>query len=288
MPLQPFDWHDTWSRLRPGRLIAESPSRLTCVSDDRLRPRDHARRSRPAHTFAHLLPGALRDSSNLDASSANGSGKGKAPSAVRSTRSDGTSTTPRVSPTNYVTRHRAAPRIVLVDDSATAVVRDLGAGTDGAHPTGPLLRPIHHRPSCSTTAIPSHWNSSVAACAQGLRRPRCPGDRTERYNLLNAWLAVLPGNGAYNVRFDAPAQHQLRGPRRCCFAQDAGARDATRIWTAKRSPCSTDHASRRLSPSTSTSRTIGHTLVLGATVEREVVLAQLPDRAPATVSARAH
>ena len=84
----------------------------------------------------------------------------------------------------------------------------------------------------------------------------------ERYNLLNAWLAVLPGNGAYNVR----SMHLLNtnyADLSLLFAQDAGAETNAHLGREALAVLdSTQGTPYHLNLHV---EDVGHTLVLGAT-----------------------
>jgi type IV secretion system protein VirB4 len=104
----------------------------------------------------------------------------------------------RVSLTTYLGDAPTTPGDLLVDDSATAVVRDLGACLTDLTLHGRYVG------SYTLTVVvydldPAALKRSVAACAKA-----CAAHDAqltdERANLLNAWLAVLPGNHAYNLR----------------------------------------------------------------------------------------
>ncbi|MEO8481548.1 MAG: DUF87 domain-containing protein [Acidobacteriota bacterium] len=104
----------------------------------------------------------------------------------------------KVSLSNYVTDTSASPADVLVDDSATAVVRDLGAAL-----TELTLQGRYFGQYTLSVVLydrdPAALERSVGACLKAFAAHDAQAT-DERYNLLNAWLAVLPGNGAYNVR----------------------------------------------------------------------------------------
>ena len=149
---------------------------------------------------------------------------------------------------------------MLVDDSAVAVVRDLGAAL-----TELTLQGRYFGQYTLTVVLydrdPVALERSVGACLKAFAAHDAQVT-DERYNLLNAWLAVLPGNGAYNVR----SMHLLNtnyADLSLLFAQDAGAE-------------TNGHLEREaLAVLDSTQGTpyalnlhvedVGHTLVLGAT-----------------------
>lgn len=93
----------------------------------------------------------------------------------------------------------AAPAdAVLVDDSAAALVNELGAALTDLTAQGRWVGEF------SLTMViygldPAVLERGVAACIKQLAGHDAQVNE-ERYNLLNAWLAILPGNGAYNLR----------------------------------------------------------------------------------------
>ena len=126
----------------------------------------------------------------------------------------------KVSLTTYVTDGSATPTELLVDDSATAVVQDLGACLTELTLNG---RYFGHY---TMTVIlsdrdPVTLERSVGACLKAFAAHDAQVT-DERYNLLNAWLAALPGNTAYNVR----SMHLLNtnyADLSLLFGHDAGA-----------------------------------------------------------------
>ncbi len=108
----------------------------------------------------------------------------------------------KVSLTSYVTDTSAAPADVLVDDSASAVVRDLGAAL-----TELTLHGRYFGQYTLTVVLydrdPVALERSVGACLKAFAAHDAQVT-DERYNLLNAWLAVLPGNGAYSAGLPHP------------------------------------------------------------------------------------
>lgn len=103
----------------------------------------------------------------------------------------------RISLLNYVSPD-TSPEEMLIDDSASASVRQLGEALTELEVHG------HVFGACSLTlvlhdhdvrALASHRAEAMKALAahDGRFFP-------ETYNLLNAWLATVPGNGAHNLR----------------------------------------------------------------------------------------
>ena len=77
----------------------------------------------------------------------------------------------------------------------------------------------------------------------------------ETYNLLNAWLSIVPGNGAHNLRRLALLETNLRGPELPVHARPRRTPSA-RTWDGRRWRSSRRRITRR-TPSTCTSRTSG-------------------------------
>ena len=75
----------------------------------------------------------------------------------------------------------------------------------------------------------------------------------ETYNLLNAWLSIVPGNGAHNLRRLALLETNA-ADLSFLFTLDQGERVERRIFSARPWPCSRRRTTRR-TPSTCTSRT---------------------------------
>jgi type IV secretion system protein TrbE len=172
----------------------------------------------PAQTFAHLFQALYEIPSNLIlVSEWQREGQGAVRREIHAKRRHFHNA--RVSLTNYVT-DTTTPGDMLIDDSAAAVVRDLGACL-----TELTLQGRYFGQYTMTVVLydrdPVALERSVAACAKAFSAH--DGQVTdERYNLLNAWLAVLPGNAAYNVR----SMHLLNtnyADLSLLFSQNAGA-----------------------------------------------------------------
>jgi type IV secretion system protein TrbE len=103
----------------------------------------------------------------------------------------------RVSLVNYVSP-QTKPEEMLVDDSATATVNELGESLTELEVRG------HFFGECSLSVVlfdrdPRRVDASVAECIKAFAG--YDGVlHEERYNLLNAWLATVPGNSAHNLR----------------------------------------------------------------------------------------
>jgi type IV secretion system protein TrbE len=103
----------------------------------------------------------------------------------------------RVSLVNYVS-HETRPEDMLVDDSATATVQELGQSLTEMEVHGRFFG------ACSLTVVAydrdrARLDASVAACVK-VFAGHDGALYEESYNLLNAWLAVVPGNSAHNLR----------------------------------------------------------------------------------------
>ncbi len=93
---------------------------------------------------------------------------------------------------------QSAPQDVLVDDSAVALIHDLGACLEEIEIKGRAFGQF------SLTVVlydldRQALRRSVAGCVKVFATHGAQVIE-ERYNLLNSWLAVIPGNGAYNLR----------------------------------------------------------------------------------------
>ncbi|PWT96942.1 MAG: hypothetical protein C5B51_32290 [Terriglobia bacterium] len=100
---------------------------------------------------------------------------------------------------NYVnTGAQTAPRDMLIDDGAVAVVANLGASLEEIELEGRYFGEF------SLTLILYHQNESAVrrSVAQAFKAFAAYDAQLteERYNRLNAWLAALPGNAVYNLR----------------------------------------------------------------------------------------
>ena len=103
----------------------------------------------------------------------------------------------RVSIVNYVSPEARAEEM-LVDDSANTTVRQRGAALTELEVHG------HFFGSCSLTLV-LHGTDTRALQLQTAEAMKAMAVHDgsffeETYNLLNAWLSVIPGNGAHNLR----------------------------------------------------------------------------------------
>ena len=99
---------------------------------------------------------------------------------------------------NYLGQSGNAPRDILIDDSAAALVNDLGSCLEQMEVNGSFFGEF------SLTVILydedlTRLKGSVAECFKAFSSIDAQLTE-ERYNLLNAFLAVLPANHAFNLR----------------------------------------------------------------------------------------
>ncbi|MGH9159772.1 MAG: VirB4 family type IV secretion system protein [Vicinamibacteraceae bacterium] len=103
----------------------------------------------------------------------------------------------RVSLVNYVSPD-TRPEEMLVDDSATATVKQLGHALTELEVNG------HFFGACSLTLV-LHGESNRAVQHQTAEAMKALAVHDgcffeETYNVLNAWLSIVPGNSAHNLR----------------------------------------------------------------------------------------
>ncbi len=165
----------------------------------------------------------------------------------------------RVSIVNYVSPE-ARPEEMLVDDSASATVRQLGDALTELEVNGHFfgqtsltlalhgtdLRALQHQAAEAMKAMAVHDGSLFE----------------ETYNLLNAWLSIVPGNGANNLR-RMPLLETNLADLSFLFTRDQGeaisphlGREALAVFET---PHHTPYAFNLHV------QDVGHTLVLGAT-----------------------
>ncbi len=152
----------------------------------------------PARTFAHLLNGLAEIPSNCVIAS-----EWKRESAltvrrlIQSKRRHFHNS--KTSLATYLNTTAQTPsRDVLIDDGAAALVANLGACLEEIEIHGGYFGEF----SMTVVLYNKDWSAlraSVAECFKVFAAHDAHLTE-ERYNLLNAWLAVLPGNGAYNLR----------------------------------------------------------------------------------------
>lgn len=165
----------------------------------------------------------------------------------------------RVSLVNYVSSE-TRPEDMLVDDSAGATVRQLGDALTELEVNG------HFFGACSLTLVlhGSDIRALQANAAEAMKVLAAHDGSTfeESYNLLNAWLSIIPGNSSYNLRRLALLETNL-ADLSFLFTLDPGEpvsrhleRDALAVFeTPSQTPYWYNlHV-----------QDVGHTLVLGAT-----------------------
>ena len=165
----------------------------------------------------------------------------------------------RVSMINYVTPE-TRPEEMLVDDSASTMVRQLGDALTELEVNG------HFFGTCSLTLALHGTDRRVlenqAAEATKTLAVHDGSLFEESYNLLNAWLGMVPGNSAFNVRRLALLETNV-ADLSFLFAPDPGERVSPHLQQEAlavfETPGGTPYA---FNPHV---QDVGHTLVLGAT-----------------------
>jgi type IV secretion system protein VirB4 len=152
----------------------------------------------PARTFAHLLREILEIPCNLIAASEwKRETNQKMLARIRSKRRHFHNA--KASLMNYaMSNGQTSPKDMLVNDAAVAQVGDLGACLEELEVRGRSFGAFS-----MTLALFDEDSSRVKHAAAGCFKVFASHDARlveERYNLLNAWLAILPGNSAYNLR----------------------------------------------------------------------------------------
>lgn len=104
----------------------------------------------------------------------------------------------RISLVNYIMPGEARTEDTLVDESASAMVRQLGDAPTDIEVNG------HVFGNCSLTLV-LHGEDFRAVEHQAAQAAKALSLHDgafidETYNLLNAWLSIVPGNGARNLR----------------------------------------------------------------------------------------
>jgi type IV secretion system protein VirB4 len=165
----------------------------------------------------------------------------------------------RVSLVNYIAPD-AKPDEMLTDDSATATVRQLGDALTETELNG------HFFGQCSLTLV------LQGPDARGLQQQAAEARKTfavhdgvmfdETYNLLNAWLSVIPGNGAHNLRRLALLETNA-ADLSFIFTLDQGDRLSAHLQREALAVFETPH--RTTYAFNLHVQDVGHTLVLGAT-----------------------
>ena len=165
----------------------------------------------------------------------------------------------RVSMVNYVAPD-ARPEDMLVDDSASATVRQLGDALTELEING------HFFGQCSLTLV-LHGQDERALQHQTAEAMKAMAVHDgslfeETYNLLNAWLSIVPGNSAHNLRRLALLETNL-ADLSFLFTLDAGERESAHLGREALAILETPHHvpyAFNLHV-----QDVGHTLVLGAT-----------------------
>jgi type IV secretion/conjugal transfer VirB4 family ATPase len=165
----------------------------------------------------------------------------------------------RVSIVNYVTPD-ARPEEMLVDDSASATVRQLGDALTELEVHG------HFFGSCSLTLVLSGRESRVIErqIAETMKAMAVHDGSLfqETYNLLNAWLSIVPGNSAHNLRRLAVLETNL-ADLSFLFTLDPGLRVSPHLGREALAMFETPHHTAYAF--NLHVQDVGHTLVLGAT-----------------------
>jgi len=165
----------------------------------------------------------------------------------------------RISIVNYIAPE-TRPEEMLVDDSASATVRQLGDALTEMEVNG------HAFGNCSLTLV-LHGLDARALDHQAAEAMKAFAIHDgaffeESYNLLNAWLSIMPGNGAHNLRRVA--------------LLETNAADLSLVFTFDQGEPTSPHLRREALAIFETPhgtpyaynlhvQDVGHTLVLGAT-----------------------
>jgi type IV secretion/conjugal transfer VirB4 family ATPase len=165
----------------------------------------------------------------------------------------------RVSLVNYVTPD-TRPEEMLVDESASATVRQLGDALTELDVNG------HFFGECSLTVVLHDRDAqAVERSAAEAIKVMAAHDGTlfeETYNLLNAWLSIVPGNSAHNLRRLALLETNY-ADLSFLFALDAGQPRCPHLDREALAIFETRHQTPyRFALHV---QDVGHTLVLGAT-----------------------
>ena len=165
----------------------------------------------------------------------------------------------RVALVNYIAAE-SRPEEMLVDDSASATVRQLGDALTELEVNG------HFFGQCSLTLV-LHGDDVRALERQAAEAMKVVAVHDgslfdESYNLLNAWLSTVPGNGAHNLRRLALLDTNV-ADLSFLFAVDPGERTSAHLRQEALAIFETPHHipyAYNLHV-----QDVGHTLVLGAT-----------------------
>jgi type IV secretion system protein VirB4 len=165
----------------------------------------------------------------------------------------------RVSIVNYVSPE-TRPEEMLVDDSASATVKQLGDALTELEVNG------HFFGQCSL-ALVLHGTDARALQHQTAEAMKAMAVHDgslfeETYNLLNAWLSIIPGNGAHNLRRLALLETNF-ADLSFLFTLDHG--DAVSPHLGKEALAVFETPHRTPYAFNLHVQDVGHTLVLGAT-----------------------
>ncbi len=165
----------------------------------------------------------------------------------------------RVSMVNYIAPD-TRPEEMLVDDSAGATVRQLGDALTELEVNG------HFFGSCSLTLV-LHGDDGRALQQQAAEATKVVAVHDgslfeETYNLLNAWLSIVPGNSAQNLRRLALLETNA-ADLSFLFTLDGGERICPHLRREALAVFETPHHTPYAF--NLHVQDVGHTLVLGAT-----------------------
>ena len=194
----------------------------------------------PAQTFPHLFQALYEIPSNLIlVNEWQRAGQGRVRKEIHARRRHFHNA--RVSLANYVTETSTAPGELLVDDSATAVVRDLGACL-----TELTLQGRYIGQYTMTVVLydrgPRRPRAQCRRLREGVRRARCPGDR-RTLQPPQCLAGRAAGQRGLQRPVDVSPQHQLRRPV-APVRPGRRRRDQRRTSAASRSPWSTRRRAR--------------------------------------------
>ena len=165
----------------------------------------------------------------------------------------------RVSIVNYVSPETRAEEM-LVDDSANTMVRQLGDALTELEVNG------HFFGSCSLTLVLNGQDARALQhqTAEAMKAMAVHDGSLfeETYNLLNAWLSIVPGNGAHNLRRLALLETNL-ADLSFLFTRDQGERVSPHLGKEALAIFETPHQTPYAF--NLHVQDVGHTLVLGAT-----------------------
>ena len=165
----------------------------------------------------------------------------------------------RVSLVNYVAPD-TRPEEMLVDESASATVKQLGEALTELEVNGHFFGE-----SSLTLILYDEKRSNVERAAAEAIKILASHDGTlveETYNLLNAWLSIVPGNSAHNLRRLALLETNF-ADLSFLFTLDGGSRASTHLRGDALAAFETRHQTAYLFNLHVDD--VGHTLVLGAT-----------------------